>query len=288
METKSKVYEKYRKNIDLQNIHLHHEKEHYAEVAKLIAHKKNDVCIAYIMSVKNSIPINHIGDIVSDAVNRALSKESITRLCFETVIEESGNINSYPYFCKGSKVERLKKELIEKTLESVSGYLGSEISAEMQRHIVSDIRRKFKFDLDPFKKFLDISKLILLQSTLTAIAAILNPYAGIVVKVSSAATKLFIAVNANSEAWRRDVTTEIYENVSKNKQEVVQEVTSNVSRRCKITIDELDNIVGQLETFRREMYLSDHVLRELLIIFVLSANYFLFHFLKTLVTFNQL
>lgn len=247
--------------------------EHYDEVAKLIAHKKIEAYISYIMSVKNSIPINHIGDIVSDAVNRALSKESITRLCFEAVIEESGNINSDPYFCKGSKVERLKKELIEKTLESVSGYLGSEICAEMQRRIVPDIRWKFKFDLDPLKKFLDISNLILIQSVLTAIAAKLNPYAGIVVGVVSAATTLFYAVNVNSESWRRDVATEIYENVSKNKQEFVQEVTSNVSKRCKITIDELDNIVGQLEIFRRRMDLSDHVLRELLMIFVLSANY---------------
>lgn len=243
--------------------------EHYDEVAKLIAHKKIEAYISYIMSVKNSIPINHIGDIVSDAVNRALSKESITRLCFEAVIEESGNINSDPYFCKGSKVERLKKELIEKTLESVSGYLGSEICAEMQRRIVI----KFKFDLDPLKKFLDISNLILIQSVLTAIAAKLNPYAGIVVGVVSAATTLFYAVNVNSESWRRDVATKIYENVSKSKQEVVQEVTSNVSKRCKITIDELDNIVGQLEIFRRRMDLSDHVLRELLMIFVLSANY---------------
>lgn len=95
--------------------------EHYAEVAKLIANKKIEAYITYIMSVKNSIPINHIGDIVSDAVNRALSKESITRLCFEAVIEESGNINSDPYICRSSStVERLKKELVERTLESAN------------------------------------------------------------------------------------------------------------------------------------------------------------------------
>lgn len=240
--------------------------EHFAGVAKLIAHKKIVAYIQYIMSVRNSIPINHIGDIVKDAVNRALSKESITQLCFEAVIQESGNIKSKPYMCRSSfRVKRLKKELIEKTMESVSGYLGSEICAEMQRHIVSDIKRKFNFDLDPFKKFLDISKLILIQSVLTAIAAILNPYAGIVVGVVSVATTLIYAVNVNSEAWRRDVATEIYENVSKNKQEVVQEVSSNIIKRCKITLDELDNIVGQLKSFQRQIDVSDHGLRELLL-----------------------
>lgn len=229
--------------------------EHYAEVAKLIAHKKIEAYIPVIKSVKNSIPINHIGNIVSNAVNRALSKESITRLCFEAVIKESGNINSDPYFCRlSSTVNRLKKELIEKTLASFSRYLGSEICAEMQKHIVSDIKRKFKFDLYPFTKFLNISKLLLLQSVLTAIAAILDPYAGVLVGFFSVVvTTFFIAVNVNSEAWRRDVATEIYEKVSKNKQEIVQDVTSNMLNRCKITIDELDNIVRQLEAFRRRI-----------------------------------
>lgn len=94
-------------------------------------YKKNDVCIVYIMLVKNSIFINYIGDIVKDVVNWVLLKESIIWFCFEIVIEESGNINSYFYFCKGLKVERFKKELIEKILELVSGYLGFEISVEM-------------------------------------------------------------------------------------------------------------------------------------------------------------
>lgn len=144
-----------------------------------------------------------------------------------------------------------------KTLKSVSRYLGSEICAEMQRHIVSDIKRKFKFDLYPFTKSLDISKLLLLSSVLTAIAAILDPFAGVFVGFFSVVvTTFFIAVNVNSEAWRRDVATEIYEKVSKNKQEVVQDVTTNMLIRCKITIDELDNIVRHLETFRRRI---DHV-----------------------------
>lgn len=227
--------------------------EHYAEVAKLIAHKKIMVSIQYIMSVRNSIPINHIGGIVSGAVNRALSKESITRLCFEAVIQESGNINSDPYVCRSSStVERLKKELIEKTLESVSGYLGSEICAELQRHIVSDIKRKFKFDLDPF----NIAKSMMhYQSLFVAIATIISHTAGIVVGIVSVAITVFIAVDVNSESWRRDVATEIYENVSKK--EVEEEVTSSMIKKWEITIDELDNIVGQLETFRNRLNLSD-------------------------------
>lgn len=239
--------------------------EHYDEVAKLIALKKIEAYIPCIISVRDSIPINHIRDIVSDVVNRALSKEIITRLCFEAVIQESGNIKSDPYICRSSStVERLTKELIEKTLESVGGYLVSEMCAEMQRQIVSDIKSNFNFRLDLFKTVLEISKFILLKSALTAIAAILHPYAGVVFGVVSAAT-FFIAVNVNSTAWRRNIATAIYEKMSKIKQKVVQEATSNMLRRCKITIDELDNIVRQLEAFQRRIDLSDHVLRELLL-----------------------
>lgn len=257
-ETKSKVYEKYKKNLQLQTIHLHHEMEHCAEVAKLIAHKKIQAYISYIMSFKNSIPINHIGDIVSDAVNRALSKESITRLCFEAVIQESGNINSDPYICRSnSTVERLKKELVERTLESVSKYVGEDICKEMQRHIVTDIKSKYNIDVNPFTKFLEISGLILLQTVLTVIAGIINPFAGVIVGIVSAVGTFIITVNVNSETWRRDVASEIYENVSKNKENVIRDVTSSIKERCKITTDELDNIAKKLETFRTQIVLSD-------------------------------
>lgn len=231
--------------------------EHYAKVAKLIVHKTIEAYISYIMSVKNGIPINHIGDIVSDAVNRALSKESITRLCFEAVIEERGNIYSDPYHCEGSEVERLKKELVQRTLESISKYLGEDISKEMQRHIVSDIESKYNIVVNPFTKLLEISGLILLQTVLTIIAAIINPFAGVIVGIVSAVGTLILTVNVNSEAWRRAVASEIYENVSKNKQKVIRDVTSNIKERCKITIDELDNIAKQLETFRMRIDLSD-------------------------------
>lgn len=257
-ETKRTVKRKYEKFFRFQSIHLHHKSEHFAEVAKLIAHKKISPFIQFVMSVRNSIPIDHIGDIVANAVNRALSKASITQLCFEAVIEESGNINSAPYICRSnSTVERLKKELVQKTLESVSNYLGEDICKEMERHIVSDIKSKFNIDVNPFTKFLEISALILLQSVLTVIAAIINPFAGVIVGIVSAVGTFIITVNVNSEAWRRDVASEIYENVSKNKQNVIRDVTANIKERCKHTIDQLDNIAKHLEVFRMRIDLSD-------------------------------
>lgn len=254
-ETKRKVHQEYEKFISLQKIYLQHESEQYAEVAKLIAKKKITSFIESTKTVRDSIPINHIENIVRGAVTKALSKESITRLCFEAVIEESGNINSDPYYCRSSStVERLKKELMEKTLQSVSDYLGSDICEEMQRHIVSDIKNKFDFDLDPFTKFLNISKLILVQTILTGLAAlVINPYVAVVVGVFTALGTFFVAINVNSRVWRGNVADEIHEKVSKNRDEIVKEVTSNVMERCEITKYQLNHIITQLDVFRRDL-----------------------------------
>lgn len=216
---------------------MHHESEEYADIAKLIAHKKVETYKQSVITIKDSIPINRIGHIVKNAALWALSEEMITELCFKASIEESGNIDSDPYYCRSSStVKRLKKELMEKTLQSVSDYLGSEICEEMQRYIVRDIKRKFDLDLHPFTKFLGISKLILIQSILTGLAAyFFNPYVSVIFGAATMVGTFFIAINVNSQSWRKKVASEIYERVSRNREEVVKEVTSNVKERCEIT-----------------------------------------------------
>lgn len=234
---------------------MRHESEEYADIAKLIAHKKVETYKQSVITFKDSIPINHIGHIVKNAVLRALSKEKITELCFEATIEESGNIKSDPYYCRSSStVKRLKKELMEKTLQSVIDYLGSEICEKMQQYTVKDIKSKFDLDLDPFTKFLGISKLILIQSKLTGLAAyFFNPYVSVIVGAATMVGTFFIAINVNSRSWRRNVASEIYERVSRNREEVVKEVTSNVKERCEITKFQLDLIAEQLDSFTSEL-----------------------------------
>lgn len=229
---------------------MHHESEKYAEIAKLIAHKKVKTYQQSVITVKDNIPINHIGHIVRHAVLRALSKERIIELCFEAIIEESGNIESDPYYCRSSStVKRLKKELMEKTLQSVSYSLGSDICEEMQRYILTDIKSKFDFDLDPFTKFPSISQLILI-SILTGLAALfIDPSTALIVGVTTVISTLIVGIDVNSRSWRKNVASEIYEKVSKNRDEVVKEVTSNVMERCKITKFHLDLIALQLDMF---------------------------------------
>lgn len=259
-ETKDKVYQKYKRHILLTKIHLQHVLEEYDEIAKLSARQKILSFTQHVESIRTSIPLYEIGTIVKKAVDRALSEENITRLCFDAVLQESGNTRSDPYLCRSfATVRRLKRELVEKTLDSVSQCLGSEISSELQRYILADIKRKFNLDINPFLGVFSLPALILLQTILTVLTGFINPYAGAFVAVVSVVGTFVIAVNVNSPSWRRNVASEIHENVIQKKETVVGKVTSNICERCLLTISDLNSIADQLDSFLHQMGYNDEL-----------------------------
>lgn len=81
------------------------------------------------------------------------------------------------------------------------------------------------------------------------IVVIINFFVGVIVGIVSVVGMFIIMVNVNLEIWRRDVVFEIYENVFKNKENVIWDVILSIKERCKIIIDELDNIVKKFEIF---------------------------------------
>lgn len=270
LQAKKKAYQKYKKFFDFERFHLHHESEEYTEVAKLSAHQKVLSYKQFVESVRDSIPLENIEKIVKDAVNRALSKESITEQCFDAVLQESGNTSSNPYYCRSSStVNRLKQELMRKTVESVSKYLGSEICSEIEKHIKTEFQSKFSIDTDSIYTVLNFSPLILLETMLTVIASILNPLLGVLLAIISVVGTFLFAVNVNSRSWRRDVANEIYKQVDKNKEKVLKELLSSIRNRCKITADHLKMIADRLEEFRSSIQLNDKDTRELF--FVVSS-----------------
>lgn len=260
LQAKKKAYQKYKQYFNFERFYLHHESEEYTEVAKLSAHRKIVSYKEFVESVRESIPLQNIEQIVKDAVNRVLSKESITELCFDVVIRESGNTNSNPYYCRsGSTIHVLKKELLRRTVDSVSKYLGSEICNEIQRHIQTDIQSRFSIDTD------SIYTVPLLSNELffSVIAFILHPVLGFLIAFLSAVGTYIFAVNVNSQSWRRNVANEIYKHVDKNKEKIVTELSSNIRTRCKITADHLKLIADSLEEFTSSIHLNDQDTREL-------------------------
>lgn len=267
LQAKKKVYQKYKRFLNFERFHLQHESEQYTEVAKLSAHQKVVSYKQFIESVRDSIPLQNIEDIVKAAVNRALSKERITELCFDAVIQESGNTNSDPYYCRSSAtVNKFKQELMSKTVESVSKYLGSEICSEIQRHILTEIQSKLRIDTDLIFTVFNFSSLILLETMLTVIASILNPLLGALFALISVVGTVLFAVNVNSRSWRRDVANEIYKQVDENKEKVSKELSSNIRKRCRITADHLKMIAGILEEFRSSIHLNRQDTRELFLL----------------------
>lgn len=264
LQAKKKAYQKYKQYFNFERFHLHHESEEYTEVAKLSAHRKAVSYKEFVESVRDSIPLQNIEKLVKDAVNRAFSKESITELCFDVVIQESGNTNSDPYYCRsGSTVNKLKEELMRKTMDSVGSYLGTEICKEIQKHIQTEIQSKLSIDTELIYTVLNFSKVLFLEAVVTTIGYILNPLLGALFLVLSFVYTLFFAVNVNSRSWRRAVANQIYKQVDKNKEKVVTELSSNIRTRCKKTADHLKLIADLLEEFTSSIDLNDQDTREL-------------------------
>lgn len=261
LQAKKKAYQKYKQYFNFERFYFHHESEEYTEVAKLSAYRKVVSYKQFVESVRDSIPLQNIEKIVKDAVNRALSKESITKLCFDTVIQESGNTNSDPYYCRSSStVNKIKEELMRKTVDSVSRYLASEICNEIQRHIQTElILFQSRLSNDTVSIY---TKVFFLEAMVTCIAFLLNPVLGALFALTRVVGTFVFAVNVNSRTWRRDVANEIYKQVDKNKEKLLTELSSNIRTRCKITADHLKMIADLLEEFTSSIHLNEQDTRE--------------------------
>lgn len=269
-ETKKTVYQKYLQFFNFEGLHLQHESEQYTEVAKLSAHQKVKCYKQFVESVRDitlSILSRNIDDIVKAAVNRTFLNECIIDLCFDAVIQESGNINSDPYICRSSlTVNRLKHELICKTVESLGRYLGSEICSESQRRIETVIQNKLRINTDSYSKVVNFPSLYqkyLLETMLTVIASILKPFLGPLFSLINVLGTVLFAVNVNSRSWRRDVATEIYKYLDENKEDVSKELSSDIQKLYRKTADHLKLIAEILEEFRYRIHLNRQDTREL-------------------------
>lgn len=169
-----------------------------------------------VKSLIKMIPVDDIEHIIDRAADRSFSKESITRLCFSAVIQESGNTDSGPYYCSFFTVRRLKRELVENTMESMRQLLVSEVEDEIDQHIA-----KYVLDrVGPIQTFISLDFPTIINSISFGIAIIVamwfNVIPVLIVSAFVIIASLLIAVDVNSISWRKKVANEIYENLSKN------------------------------------------------------------------------
>lgn len=98
----------------------------------------------------------------------------------------------------------------------------------------------------------------------------LNPLlliSSVIEDVGSAVTTLLHPVKVNSQSWRRNVAKEIYELMDKNTKKLITNVSLDITRRFRITVDHLKLIANQLENFESRIYLYDQNTRNVLLFF---------------------
>lgn len=146
-----------------------------------------------VESLIEMIPLDDIEDIINRAANRSLSKESITELCFSAVIQESGNTNSDPYYCRSYfTVSRLKRELVEKTMESMIQSLVSEMRSEIHQHIATNVKGK----VGPIQFLISLAFPTILNSMFLGVVIIValwvNSIAALIVYAFSISASFFV------------------------------------------------------------------------------------------------
>lgn len=254
IDTKYSVYEKYAYLYNLESWYMQHEFEEYDEVFRLCAHKKVVQFRKLLESIMKGIPKHNIQTIIEEAANRALSRENITQLCYDSVIRGYGNVDSPPNKCYSqSTVDKLKDELVETTIHSVSSSLGSELCNGILRHIEKEIKSTvhvaFRMPLHPFG--------LMEFDVVTFISSLLNSVIGIARAIFTSIVTYWRGVDVNSRSWRIDIATEIHKMVLENKSKVLKELSSNITSRCRATEDHLKWISQKLEDIRGRIHLID-------------------------------
>lgn len=252
IDAKCSVYKKYDNNIDLESVHLQHEFEEYDEVFKSCAHKRIIQFRKLLEKYMKSILKLNIKTIIEEAANKALSREKITQLCYNSVIRGYGNVDSLPNKCYNQRtVDELKDELVETTIRSVSSSLGSELCNGILRHIEKEIKSTvnvaFTIPLHLFDR-MEFDSLIL---------SLLNSVFGIARSIVTSIVTFWQGVDVNSRSWRIEIATKIHQMILESKPKVLKELTSDITPRCRATEAHLKLILEKLEDIRERLQLTD-------------------------------
>lgn len=210
------------------------------------------MCQQYVESVRASIPLDNIDDIVRKSTDRTLTEERIKEMCCNTNIDGVGTANDDPYFVRFFlTLNRIKGEIKQKTIESMKERLQSELFVEITRHINLELQSKFE---------LATVSLAIHQTSgmlLVLIASLLNPIAGAAVAVVTGLVSLVIGQDVNSRRWREKIAMEISDEISKQRVQISTKLSSHLWTIFHETSDNLKNVSEYLEDYKRRIAYTD-------------------------------
>lgn len=257
IDAKLCVYNEY-KHMITENVLLHHDYEGYEAIAKLSGVQKLQSLINILLFVKDNILQDSLENIVEEAAVEVFTLETITDLCYAVCLQDGddyiGTVHNRSYCCRSIfTVNRIKKTLVEKTLEAMAKLLGTEICKRIFKLIEKQIKRKLQREFPNLK--LDISLInfdafaFLFQ---VYIITIFWPIVAVVLAVSMVFTLLF-SVDINDKLWRGPVAKEIYESIMKNRNMLMRDILRKIRDMCSRTKSDLDKTVKELEHYKDRM-----------------------------------
>lgn len=199
-------------------------------------------------SIRASIPLDNISNIVKKATDRAFAEERIRKMCCDAYIDGVGTVDHSPYYVRFFvTLNRIKGELKEKTIDSMKECLVSELSVEIKRHINLELQSKLHLPTVALA-INQISGMMLVL-----IASVLNPIAGVVVAVATGLFTFLIGQDVNSRLWRESIVMEIFEEVSKHRAKISMELSSHLWKTFHAASDHLNTIAANLEDYSRRI-----------------------------------
>lgn len=263
VEAVFRVYEEYETFLKSKSIVIHHVFEENEDLCKKIGVQKLKAFDKIVRSLRDSVPVAELNEIVHNAANISLSEYNIHRLCYNVFLKDGntnvGTTDNRGYRCRSPfTVKWLKEQLINKTLEAISESFASEICQGIFRHIESKVRIELETEFLELK--VNISPEIFATFAVvigTALITLFMPFLGIIVAMATFMATVIFSVDVNSISWRAKVANQIYETVSKYRYSIENDILSEIKTMCSDTKQDLQAVFNQINDRKQRIGFPD-------------------------------
>jgi hypothetical protein len=236
------VYKEFQSQIEGENIHLQHTCEEFEEISK--------VCLAHIMpsliekikSIGETVSVTDVFSIVHSAAEKILTERKITEICVNIGVYDGDNYVGSVYSGEYAThsiftLKRLKKNLVEKTLDKVAKDIGSEICQGILKHIQTKVQQNFEHYFKRIEISLPLNDFQTVFAVIgTILVSFFSPLVGIIFAVVTFAYTAIMSVDINSRSWRTTVADEIYKNIRKQRSDILRKIVPEIEEICQKTI----------------------------------------------------
>lgn len=263
VDAKLKVFQKYEQKLCRENILYHDFEESNDDIFKLSGRQRLDFLHENTKSLIEKVSGRSLHHILYEAVNRSLTQDRIRELCGSVDLhymqDHVGNVADFPYTCYSQvTVDTIKLDLMDKTLEETAKFIGTEICQGILQHIESNV---LEIVDQQFSRLNNIISSAVYTFIKTVLQFPPRPAVSIFRIIFHTAMSYFTnnlqIVNVNSKDWRQEVADEIFNVISKNEQNIYNEILPRLKEMCDSTRLDIEIACKKIEEIKKEITLSD-------------------------------